>query len=197
MEIKRHFKLYKSGKQWITASIATVAISTGLILMGGAVHAAEDQPGSTQDPVINTTNNQDQENVKKDNSLANTNENGSTKENNGQANALSQLNRVNNNATPQADNAAANDYNHSDNGNYGYIDSATINNNQLHVVGWSATNQAVNKDTSRYVIAYDNTTNSELGRVQVTNPVARPDVKKAYNVYDAQNSGFDVNVSLN
>ena len=195
MEIKKHFKLYKSGKQWITASIATVAISTGLILMGGAVHAAADQPGSTQDPVINTTNNQDQKNVKQD--IANTNENRSTKENNGQDNALSQLNKVNNNATPQADNAAANDYNHSDNGNYGYIDSATINNNQLHVVGWSATNQAVNKDTSRYVIAYDNTTNSELGRVQVTNPVARPDVKKAYNVYDAQNSGFDVNVSLN
>ena len=225
METKKHFKLYKSGKQLITASIATVAISTGLILRGGVVHAAENQPGSTQYPVINTTNNQDKENVKQDNSLANTNENGSTKENNGQANALSQLNKVNNNAapqadnaapqadnatpqadnatpqadnaTPQADNAAANDYNHSDNGNYGYIDSATINNNQLHVVGWSATNQAVNKDTSRYVIAYDNTTNSELGRVQVTNPVARPDVKKAYNVYDAQNSGFDVNVSLN
>ena len=107
MEIKKHFKLYKSGKQWITASIATVAISTGLILMGGAVHAAADQPGSTQDPVINTTNNQDQKNVKQD--IANTNENRSTKENNGQDNALSQLNKVNNNATPQADNAAAND----------------------------------------------------------------------------------------
>ena len=211
MEIKKRFKLYKSGKQWIRASISTVAISTGLILGGGVVHAAENQPGGTQHSVINTTNNQDQENGKQDNSLANTNENGSTKENNGQANALSQLNKVNNNATPQADNtaavnnnatpqadnAAANDYNHSDNGNYGYIDSATINNNQLHVVGWSATNQAVNKDTSRYVIVYDDTTKSELGRVQVTNPVARPDVKKAYNVYNAQNSGFDVNVSLN
>ncbi|MBJ7656539.1 KxYKxGKxW signal peptide domain-containing protein, partial [Weissella confusa] len=32
MEIKKHFKLYKSGKQLVTASIATVAISTGLIL---------------------------------------------------------------------------------------------------------------------------------------------------------------------
>ena len=211
MEIKKRFKLYKRGKQWIRASISTVAISTGLILGGGVVHAAENQPDSTQHSVINTTNNQDQENGKQDNSLANTNENGSTKENNSQANALSQLNKVNNNATPQADNAAAvnnnatpqadnaaaNDYNHSDNGNYGYIDSATINNNQLHVVGWSATNQAVNKDTSRYVIVYNDTTKSELGRVQVTNPVARPDVKKAYNVYNAQNSGFDVNVSLN
>ena len=239
MEIKKRFKLYKRGKQWIRASISTVAVSTVLILGGGVVHAAENQPDSTQHLVINTTNNQDQENGKQDNSLANTNKNGSTKENNGQANAFSQLNKVNNNATPQvanaaavnnnatpqvanaaavnnnatpqaanaaavnnnatpqAANAAANDYNHSDNGNYGYIDSATINNNQLHVVGWSATNQAVNKDTSRYVIVYDDTTKSELGRVQVTNPVARPDVKKVYNVYNAQNSGFDVNVSLN
>ena len=164
MEIKKRFKLYKRGKQWIRASISTVSISTGLILGGGVVHAAENQPGSIQHSVINTTNN---------------------------------AAAVNNNATPQADNAAANDYNHSDNGNYGYIDSATINNNQLHVVGWSATNQAVNKDTSRYVIVYDDTTKSELGRVQVTNPVARPDVKKVYNVYNAQNSGFDVNVSLN
>ena len=27
--------LYKSGKQWITAAIATIAVSTGIILGGG------------------------------------------------------------------------------------------------------------------------------------------------------------------
>ncbi|WP_369933669.1 KxYKxGKxW signal peptide domain-containing protein, partial [Limosilactobacillus caviae] len=26
MEIKKHFKLYKSGKQWVTAAVATVAL---------------------------------------------------------------------------------------------------------------------------------------------------------------------------
>ncbi|WP_225437035.1 KxYKxGKxW signal peptide domain-containing protein [Limosilactobacillus reuteri] len=35
MEQKKHFKLYKSGKQWITAAIATIAVSTGIILGGG------------------------------------------------------------------------------------------------------------------------------------------------------------------
>ncbi|WP_414843098.1 KxYKxGKxW signal peptide domain-containing protein [Limosilactobacillus caviae] len=35
MEIKKHFKLYKSGKQWVTAAVATVALSTGMILGGG------------------------------------------------------------------------------------------------------------------------------------------------------------------
>ena len=35
MEQKKHFKLYKSGKQWITAEIATIAVSTGIILGGG------------------------------------------------------------------------------------------------------------------------------------------------------------------
>ncbi|MGV3202275.1 KxYKxGKxW signal peptide domain-containing protein [Limosilactobacillus reuteri] len=34
MEQKKHFKLYKSGKQWITAAIATIAVSTGIILGG-------------------------------------------------------------------------------------------------------------------------------------------------------------------
>ena len=32
MDIKKHFKLYKSGKQWFTAAIIT-AVSAGLILM--------------------------------------------------------------------------------------------------------------------------------------------------------------------
>ncbi|MDW5473071.1 KxYKxGKxW signal peptide domain-containing protein [Limosilactobacillus reuteri] len=31
MEIKKHFKLYKSGKQWVTAAVATVAVSTALL----------------------------------------------------------------------------------------------------------------------------------------------------------------------
>lgn len=30
MENKKHFKLYKSGKKWIVATIITIAISTGM-----------------------------------------------------------------------------------------------------------------------------------------------------------------------
>lgn len=36
METKRHFKLYKSGKQWVTAAITTVAVSTGILIGGGS-----------------------------------------------------------------------------------------------------------------------------------------------------------------
>ena len=32
MEIKKHFKMYKSGKQWCVAALATLAITTGGIL---------------------------------------------------------------------------------------------------------------------------------------------------------------------
>ena len=49
MEIKKHFKLYKSGKQWVTAAVATVAVSTAL-LYGGVAHAdQQDQSSTTQD----------------------------------------------------------------------------------------------------------------------------------------------------
>lgn len=52
MEQKKHFKLYKSGKQWITAAIATVAISTGIILGGVAqadtTDSADNQSVATQ-----------------------------------------------------------------------------------------------------------------------------------------------------
>ena len=52
MEQKKHFKLYKSGKQWITAAIATIAVSTGIILGGVAqadtTDAADNQSVATQ-----------------------------------------------------------------------------------------------------------------------------------------------------
>ena len=66
MEIKKHFKLYKSGKQWITASIATVAVSTGLVLGGEVAHAADNQPITTPAPVTTAINNSNQENNTKE-----------------------------------------------------------------------------------------------------------------------------------
>lgn len=53
MEIKKHYKLYKDGKQWVTAAVATVAASTAL-LMGGVVHA--DQETTNTQPQTGTTN---------------------------------------------------------------------------------------------------------------------------------------------
>ena len=39
MEIKKHFKMYKSGKQWCVAALATLAITTGGILSTSTAHA--------------------------------------------------------------------------------------------------------------------------------------------------------------
>ncbi|MCD7132416.1 KxYKxGKxW signal peptide domain-containing protein, partial [Limosilactobacillus balticus] len=83
-----------------------------------------------------------------------------------------------------------------DNGNYGYLDAAqVVNNNDLQVSGWQATNQAAGKD-NRYLVAYDSTTNTELGRTSVTKNVARPDVAKAYpDVVNAKDSGYQATMN--
>lgn len=142
MECKKHFKLYKSGKQWCCAAIATVAVAMSLML-GGVAHA--DTNSAIQQPATTQT--------------VNTNATSST--------------------TPVDENV------------YGYLDSAKVNNNNLQVTGWQASNQAAGKDY-RYVIAYDSTTKTELGRTQVTNSVNRPDVAKVYpQVKGAQQSGYN------
>lgn len=148
MECKKHFKLYKSGKQWCCAAIATVAVATGLML-GGVAHA--DTPtANVQQPATTQT--------------------------------------VSSSAAPSSSSATPVDENV-----YGYLDSAKVNNNNLQVSGWQASNQAVdNHYDNRYVIAYDNTTHAELGRTKVENNVSRPDVANAYpQVKDAQRSGYN------
>lgn len=167
MEIKKHYKLYKDGKQWVTAAVATVAASTAL-LMGGVVHA--DQETTNTQPQTGTTN-----------QLA-------TISNQAQSKTVTLTNDSTNNTSTQ-------DYDHQDNGSYGNLDSANFNNNELQVSGWQATNQAANKNY-RYVIAFDATTNTELGRTQV-NSVARPDVKNVHNVYNAGESGFNASIKVN
>lgn len=39
MQIKKHFKLYKSGKQWVTAAVVAATLATGMLLGNGAVYA--------------------------------------------------------------------------------------------------------------------------------------------------------------
>ena len=153
MDLKKHFKLYKAGKQWCVAAIATFAMATGMLL-GGAqpVHADQIQP-------VQTTQ-----------------------------------------TTQQSQSAAENTSTQSavpkqvDNGNYGWVDSAQVNNNDLTVSGWQATNQAVNMHY-RYVIAVDQTTGKELGRTQVTSQ-QRDDVAKAYpQVANADQSGYQATLT--
>lgn len=88
------------------------------------------------------------------------------------------------------------DYDVNDHGDYANLDSVKLSNNgQVAISGWNATNASLNKPY-HYIIAYDNTTKSEISRVQVTNPVTRNDVQKAHNVYGAAQSGFNVTFKL-
>ena len=156
MEIKKHYKLYKDGKNWCAMALAVAAVSAGLVL--GNTNVKADTPTDNV-PVVKTTN-----------------------PTTGDANAE---------LASQEKAAQA-----KDNGNYGYLDSAqVVNNNDLHVSGWQATNQAAGKD-NRYLVAYDSTTNTELGRTSVTENVARPDVAKAYpDVVNAKDSGYQATMN--
>ena len=151
MEIKKHYKLYKDGKNWCAMALAVAAVSAGLVL--GNTNVKADTLADNV-PVVKTTN-----------------------PTTGDANAE---------LASQEKAAQA-----KDNGNYGYLDAAqVVNNNDLHVSGWQATNQAAGKD-NRYLVAYDSTTSAELGRTSVTENVARPDVAKAYpDVVNAKDSGY-------
>ena len=200
MELKKHFKLYKSGKQWVTAAVATIAFSAGVLTTSEVVHAdtntGDQQTEQVTQPSNSTT--QDVKPVSKDAS-SDTKIVSDNKENNnqvGNTNVSVQNSSKDTKSILTGTNSVTQNYDHNDNGNYGYIDSANLNNNQLQVSGWSATNQNINKD-NHFIIAYDSTSQQELGRTKVETPVARPDVKAVHNVYNAENSGFNVNVSLN
>lgn len=87
-------------------------------------------------------------------------------------------------------------YNANDHGNYAWMDSVKLNNNgQVQISGWHATNDSKDKQ-NHFIIAYDNTTKSEIGRVQVTDPITRTDVQRAHNVYGADQSGFNVTFNI-
>ena len=200
MEFKKHFKLYKSGKQWVTAAVATIAFSAGVLTTSEVVHAdtntSDQQTEQFTQPSNSTT--QDVKPVSTDAS-SDTKIVSDNKENNnqvGNTNVSGQNSSKDTKSILTGTNSVTQNYDHNDNGNYGYIDSANLNNNQLQVSGWSATNQNINKD-NHFIIAYDSTSQQELGRTKVETPVARPDVKAVHNVYNAENSGFNVNVSLN
>lgn len=156
MEIKKHYKLYKDGKNWCAMALAVAAVSAGLVL--GNTNVKADTPTDNV-PVVKTTNP----------TIGDANAELASQEKAAQA---------------------------KDNGNYGYLDSAqVVNNNDLHVSGWQATNQAAGKD-NRYLVAYDSTTNTELGRTSVTENVARPDVAKAYpDVVNAKDSGYQATMN--
>lgn len=87
-------------------------------------------------------------------------------------------------------------YNKADQGNYAALDSVQLTQQgQLNVSGWHATNAAVNRP-NHWLIAYDQTAQRELSRVQVQTPVARPDVARVHDVYGAATAGFQAQLAL-
>lgn len=176
MEIKKHYKMFKNGKQWAYAAVATVAIALGTM-------AATTQSG--QADTINT-------------SASNTT---ATQTYDGRGYAPT--NYAASTATTQQQQATTNSYNVQsqgtpasyDQGNYGYVDNVSVADGKLDVSGWNASNQDVNKPY-HFIILYDQTQGHELTRQQVTN-TARPDVAQQYsNVYNAGNSGYSTTFNV-
>ena len=146
LEVKKHFKLYKSGKQWITAAVATVALSAGMVL-GGVAHADTTTPADNQS--VATT-----QPVGSQNKATQDSTQGQTAANNVVPDLLQHtLAAATNNNTQNASDLNAQktqqsqSYNHDDNGSYGNFDSVAVDGNQLHVTGWQATNKAAQYGT--------------------------------------------------
>ena len=110
-------------------------------------------------------------------------------------NQTTQNNQSTTNTTEETKQQASYDTN--DHGNYAWMDSVKLDDNgQVQISGWHATNDSADKPY-HYIIAFDNTTNSEIGRVLVNDPVTRNDVQQAHNVYGADKSGFNVTFNIN
>ena len=55
MNMKKHYKLYKSGKLWVTAAIATLALTTGMAVT--TTNASADNQPTVRDNSANTSSN--------------------------------------------------------------------------------------------------------------------------------------------
>lgn len=86
-------------------------------------------------------------------------------------------------------------WNTTDYGNYAWLDYSAINSaGTLTVAGWHATNASEGRPYHYLIILDQN--NHEIKRVAITNPVNRPDVQHVHNVYEADRSGFNQQISI-
>lgn len=82
------------------------------------------------------------------------------------------------------------------NKNVASLDSMTASQSGIHVTGWHAANQSINRQY-HYVILYDATTKSEIARQRV-NSSLRNDVEQVNaDVYNSANSGFSADFQMN
>lgn len=184
MDTKKHYKMYKNGKQWCYAAIATVSVAVGIFTGSTAAQADVNtaQPAVTTAQTNNTSS-----------SATNSSVTFSSSTN---ANQQSSATRQSTVTTWQPANAqlqkSAND---TDNGNHANLDSVDVSDGTLHLSGWNASNQDQGKNY-HYIIVYDQTQHKELARQAVQN-TQRNDVQNAYqNVYNAKYSGFSADFKI-
>ena len=102
MSIKKHYKLYKAGKQWCTAAIATVAILAGLTAMTGTIHADDT---SSQTQTVEQSVTAPQGTSAQNNQATNTNDQSTTSaQTNNQSREVEQTVSTSNTTTPAAEN---------------------------------------------------------------------------------------------
>lgn len=192
MDSKTHYKMYKNGKKWCYAAIATMSVALGVFT---STHAAEaDVNGNNQAATQVSVNS----NVSTS-AVSATSATVTAYSANSAATSQATSNSSASATVPTwqpANTQLSQAANSNDQSNQGWLDSATDANGKLNVSGWNASNQDVNKQY-HYLIAYDQTQGRELSRVAVQN-TERNDVANAHpGIFNAKYSGFNASLSLN
>ncbi|WP_251545293.1 N-acetylmuramoyl-L-alanine amidase [Limosilactobacillus caecicola] len=189
MEIKKRFKLYKSGKLWCCAALVAAGLAFGSQSVAHADTDTTNANDTTQVAEANTAT------VRVASLATNTNVDGV---------ANSKVQSTNFSSTTTVDNKMPTDTTTTNNqttANQGHLDGTTLSSDpttgqgQLTVTGWHATGQSKNEQY-RYMILYDNTTGREIER-QAIAPQQRNDVQAAYpHIAGSDYAGFDVTFTL-
>lgn len=83
-----------------------------------------------------------------------------------------------------------------DHRNQAHLDNINVQNGKLHIAGWHATTRSLGRGY-HYIILFDQTTNREVQRREVTDNNNRPDVAQAFpGVYNADHAGFNVQFTV-
>ncbi|WP_035191153.1 KxYKxGKxW signal peptide domain-containing protein [Ligilactobacillus equi] len=218
-EIKKRYKMYKAGKNWVVAPLVFLGLIVGIHSELRSVSADSMSTAQVEEKASNKTSAVvDQEDITLKNS-EDTSQSEVTKESANQDNIKNKVessatkNEVienSNDASITRSQVTANKVETNSVGNQ--VDSESIHTNthaneaafdsvylndegQLHVEGWHAADDSESQQ-SAWMIVYDATANREIKRQQY-NTVERADVKRTYpTIYNAKYSGFNLNIDL-
>lgn len=203
MDTKKHYKMYKSGKKWCYAAIATASIALGMMASNATAQA--DTTSTTQDSAVTTTTDSattQNNNVDSSDQANLTNQTVKIDSNSASQTTSDSVDSQNTNTTTQVQKWQQSDVQlqkpstTANQNNEGNLDSISVSNGKLNVSGWNASNEDYGKDY-HYIIVYDATQNKELARQAVQN-TTRNDVQQAYpSIYNSQLSGFNASFDIN